>query len=135
MTEYTATVVEYFSQHYGSDFVVFQIFFEDFDPEKGGQSWSFQRALGADGTVESLSEEDEGVCIVKEIQQIVAYEEIDRFILERTRVACHFSDTFSQREGIDKLLIHLNISNAQWNELVSMARTVFRGREYFNVEM
>ncbi len=61
MTEFNANTVETFRNEFSNDFVVFNIFFEESDPEEGGKSWNFQRALGADGTVDSLGEDDDGV--------------------------------------------------------------------------
>lgn len=105
MTKFKATIVETFKNEFAEDSVVFNIFLEEFDPEEGGESWNFQRALGADGTLASLGEKDNGVCTVKEIQQVTLYEGIQKLELSRTQLFCLFDPDGSNETGIETLEI------------------------------
>jgi hypothetical protein len=131
MTKFEAKIVEVFKNEFTDDFVVFHLFFEEFDPEKGGQSWNFQRALGADGTVESLGEDDDGVCTVKEIQQVVVYEGIQSIELNRSNLICKFEPEVWNKAGTKGIDISFSISDELWEQLIEFGEMVFQGRGYF----
>jgi len=122
--EFTAAEVQAIRTEYSDDYVVYGIFFEESDPEQGGQSWNFQRALGADGTINSLGEEDEGVCVVKEVQRLVVQDGISQFILGRNKMECTFKDN-DQFDGIKGLIVNYMIDDNKWNELSNAADKVF----------
>ncbi len=131
MVAFKANTVDSFREEFTDDFVVFSIFFEESDPETGGESWNFQRALGLDGTVESLGEEDEGVCVVKEIQQETFYEDIKSIALSRNRLVCEFTAERSTRLGYGGLNIAFDLPDDKWERLVQMSEFVFLNRQYF----
>jgi hypothetical protein len=133
MTKFTANKVEVFREVFSDDFTVFSIFFEEFDPEEGGESWNFQRALGTDGKIESLGEDDDGVCTVKEIQQVTIYEGIQKVELSQTRLICEFDPETIKDTGTDALEINYEISGDTWDKLREMAALVFKKREYFKI--
>lgn len=132
-TKFTAKQVDSFKNVYADDFAVFNLFFEESDPEQGGESWNFQRALGTDGQLDSLGEEDEGVCTVKEIQQVVLYEEIDSIELSRNKLTCTFNTSAIPKAGIEVLEIEYDLDNSSWEKLKENAKLVFQGREYFKI--
>ena len=133
MTKFTANIVDAFKNEFTPEFVVFNLFFEESDPEEGGESWCFQRALGADGTLKSLEGDDDGVCTVKEIQQAILHEGIQKFELSRTQVVCVFEPNAVEETTTDSLEINYNIDDAQWTELKQMSALVFAGKDYFNI--
>ena len=133
MIEFEAKAVESFKNEFTKDFVVFNLFFEESDPETGGESWNFQRALGADGTVESLGEEDEGVCVAKEVQQQTFHEDIESVVLSRNRLVCEFSSQRAALLGFLGLDIAFHILDEEWERLVKMSESVFLNREYFRI--
>lgn len=131
MTEFSAKVVETFKNEFSDDFVVFNLFFEESDPKDGGESWNFQRALGADGTVESLGEYDDGVCTVKEIQLITLYEGIATIELHRNKFICIFEPDSVKEVKTDHLIINFELNNEQWEKLLEMTQYVFKNKDYF----
>ena len=133
MTKFIAHSVEAFENYYSEDFVVFNIFFEESDPEAGGQSWNLQRALGNDKTLDSLGEEDEGVCIVKEVQQVVLYEAIESAQLSRNRFVCIFDRVAAKKAGTGGIDVSFSIDDERWTKLKAMAELVFLGRNYFSL--
>ncbi len=133
MKKFKAKIVASFKEEFSDDFVVFNIFFEESNPEDGGESWNFQRALGADGSIESLGEEDDGVCTVKEIQQVTIYEGIESFILRRTSVVCVFQKDKHNETRTDGLEITFSINDKQWEKLKYFSSLVFLRRTYFKI--
>lgn len=133
MIRFTARVIDAFSEEFTDDFVVFSIFFEEYDPEEGGESWIFQRALGSDGTIKSLGEEDEGICVVKEIQQLTFYKGVEEVELSRNKFICKFDPKAIKETKIEGLEIDYNISDEQWAKLDRIARLVFIDRDFFRV--
>lgn len=131
MTKFTAKIVGAFKEEYSEDFAVFNIFFEEFSPEEGGESWTFQRALGANGTISSLGEEDEGVCIVKEIQQSTQYEGIMEVEISKNRFVCKFNSEAVEETKTEILEIDYVINDQQWKKLSDMAALVFINKDYF----
>ena len=133
MKKFTADIVETFKNEFTPEFVVFNLFFEESDPEEGGESWCFQRALGADGTLKSLEGDDDGVCTVKEIQQAILHEGIKKLDLSRTQLVCVFEPHAVEETGTEGLEISYQIDDDLWNELKDMSAMVFVGKEYFSV--
>ncbi|HKQ92257.1 MAG TPA: hypothetical protein VJZ77_16475 [Blastocatellia bacterium] len=119
-----ASLVAGEQEEYTSDFVVHGIYFGEGDPEQGGRHWNFTRNLG---------EDDEGVCTVKEIQQVTVYGGIIRFTLARDSVTCEFDEEAAEETGVRKLLIDYNIDDDTWRSLLKQAKFVFDGEEYFEV--
>jgi hypothetical protein len=121
---FKANLVSGDEEEYTPDFVVHGIYFGEGDPEGGGQHWNFTRSLGYD---------DDGVCTVKEIQQVTVYGGIVRFSLTRQSVTCEFDETTAKETGVRKLLIEYNIHDDTWQSLVKQAELVFDGQGYFEV--
>lgn len=119
-----ATLVAAEGEGYTSDFVVHGIYFGEGDPEQGGQHWNFTRSRG---------EDDDGVCTVKEIQQVTIYGGIVRFTLARDRVTCEFDEEEAKETGVRKLFIEYSINDDTWQSLVEQAKLVFDGEGYFEV--
>jgi len=111
-------------EQYTPNFVVHGIHFGEGDPERGGQHWNFTRNLG---------EDDDGVCIVKEIQQVTDYGGILRFTLTRHSMTCEFDEKTAKKTGVRKLHIEYSINEHAWQSLVKQAKFVFDGEEYFEV--
>jgi hypothetical protein len=109
---------------YTPEFVVHGIYFGEGDPEQEGQHWNFTRSLG---------EDDDGVCIVKEIQQVTVYGGIERFTLARDSVTCEFDEEAAKETGVRKLFIEYSINDDTWQSLVEQAKLVFDGEGYFEV--
>ena len=124
MIDFYANAVEAFSQKYTDDFIVHQIFFEESDPEAGGQSWNFSRSLG---------EDDDGVCTVKEIQQAVVYDGILKFQISRVRLACEFDGETARKTGTDRILIRYDLSDETWESVCALAKLVFSDKPYFSI--
>jgi len=134
MRKYTANLVDTFVEEFSEDFTVFSIFFEESDPDEGGESWNFQRALGADGKLESLGEDDDGVCVVKEIQQLTDYEVLEIVEISRNRFYCKFISEWAQRKNIEGLDISFEIDDEQWHRLLKISNLVFLNREYYHLK-
>jgi len=111
-------------EEYTPDFVVHGIYFGEGDPERGGQHWNFTRSSG---------EDDDGVCIVKAIQQVTVYGGIIRFTLTRHSMTCEFDEKTAKKTGVRKLHIEYSINEHAWQSLVKQAQFVFDGEEYFEV--
>ena len=131
MIKFKAITVEALCTKYSEDCAVFQIFFEEGNPENGAQSWNFQRALGSDGTIESFGEDDEGVCTVKEIQQLTFYEGISEFKIYKNHLYCIFDENAKQIVGADKIEIIYDLSEEEWIKLSNMAQIVFTNCNFF----
>ena len=131
MIKFKAKTVDSFREEFTDDSTVYSIFFEESDPETGGESWNFERALGPDGTIESLGEDDDGVCVVKEIQQETFYEDIKAIVLTRNRLVCEFTTERATRLGYDGLHISFDLPDDKWERLAQMSEFVFLNRQYF----
>jgi len=134
MKKFTAHLVEAFVEEFDEDYAVFNLLFEESDPDLGGESWNFQRALGADGTLESLGEDDDGVCIVKEIQQLTDYEKLEFVEITKNRFYCKFSAEWARKIKIDGLDISYEIDDAKWKVLLHIANLVFLNRNYYHLK-
>jgi len=119
-----ASVVAANEEEYTDDFTVHGIYFGEGDPENGGQHWNFTRTLGDD---------DDGVCTVKEIQQLPVYEGITRFEMSRTGLACVFDLQTAQKTGVACLTIAYQIDDVCWAGLCTQAKLVFTGKDYFTL--
>jgi hypothetical protein len=109
---------------YTPEFVVHGIYFGEGDPEQSGQHWNFTR---------SLDEDDDGVCTVKEIQEIVIYGGIIDFTLTRQSLVCEFDENTSRSTMTRRLVITYEIDDETWEALVKQARLVFDGESYFTL--
>jgi hypothetical protein len=121
--QFHADLVAGLQQEYTSDYVVYGIFFGEGDPEEGGQHWNFTR---------TLDDDDDGVCIVKEIQEITIYGGIENFTLTRPKLICEFNDATAQVTKTRKLIITFDIDDEAWTQLSMQARLVFSGESYFD---
>jgi hypothetical protein len=119
-----ADLVTACEEEYTPEFIVHGIYFGEGDPERGGQYWNFTRSLG---------EDDDGVCTVKEIQQVTIYGGIVRFALARHSATCEFDEKAAIETGVRKLIIEYSINDDSWQSLVNQAKIVFDGEEYFEI--
>jgi hypothetical protein len=108
-------------EEFTPDYSVHGIYFGEGDPEQGGQHWNFTRSL----------DDDNGVCIVKEPQEIVIYGGIVRVSLARHNLMCQFSEAAAQSTKVRTLLITFTIDGERWNALVEQALQVFDGESSF----
>ncbi|MDH5600189.1 MAG: Imm10 family immunity protein [Gammaproteobacteria bacterium] len=122
---YKADYVEAISEEFTPEFIVHGIHFGEGDPEQDGQHWNFTRTLETD---------DDGVCTVKEIQQVTIYGGIKKFVLSRNNLICEFDDKHSERTGVQKLSITFDISDEDWNKLLEKSNLVFSGESYYEVK-
>ena len=116
--------VETQNQEYTPDFTVVGIYFSENDELESGQHWNFTRGISS-----NEDEQDDGVCTVKEIQQVTLYRGIDRFQLERDKLICEFSDNAVKETKVKRLLIQFQLSDAEYTELVEMTKRVFQDDE------
>lgn len=105
------------------DFSVLGIHFAEGDPEVGGEHWSFSRASG----------DDEGVCVVKEIQQAVFYNGIAELSLSRGHLECAFDVNPVDSAGVSALSITFDVNDEKWEELSEAARRIFYEEGYANI--
>ncbi len=133
MIKFHANRVEAFRDEISDDFTVFNILFEESDPDLGGESWIFQRALGADGTIKSLGEEDDGVCVVKSVQQVTFSEGIRSIEISQNKFICEFDSVGRKGSKIDGLDISFYISEEEWVKIVQMAKLVFIEKPYVTI--
>jgi hypothetical protein len=119
---FEATTVTAQEGEHGADFVLHGIYFEASDPETGGQHWNFTRVLGS---------EDEGVCTVKEIQEVTVYHGIIKFELTRNSVGCEFNEVTAKETGVRRLKIGFRVNESTWSLLTEQARLVFKDEPYF----
>jgi hypothetical protein len=121
---FKADLVVSLEEKYTPDFVVHGIYFGEGDPEQDGQYWNFTRSLGDD---------DDGVCTVKEIQEVTVYGGIERFTLTRQSLLCEFDGQTAKETEVRQLLIEYSINENEWQSLVKQAKKVFDGEKYFEV--
>jgi len=119
---FNAELVAAQQEEFTADCIVHGIYFGTGDPEAGGQHWNFTRMLG---------EDDEGVCTVKEIQELTVYGGITAFTLSRTGLTCEFNDRTSRQTGTRRLEITFAVDDATWAELIGQSRHIFEGQLYF----
>ncbi|MEM8533743.1 MAG: hypothetical protein AAGF95_23065 [Chloroflexota bacterium] len=119
-----AAHVETQNQEYTPDFVVVGIYFSENDELERGQHWHFTRGISSDE-----HEQDDGVCTVKEIQEVTLYRGIARFQLERDKLMCEFSDDAVRETKVKRLLIQFQLHDVAYAELVEMTKSVFQDDE------
>jgi hypothetical protein len=105
------------------DSVFHGIYFGEGDPEQGGQHWNFSRILNG----------DDGVCIVREIQEVTVYGGIVSCRLTHQSFACEFNDETAQETQARRLFITFEIDDQTWKSLATQARLVFHGENYFDL--
>ena len=120
---FTAEMVAAEEDEFTPDFVVNGIYFGEGNPEQGGQHWNFTRSLN----------DDDGVCIVKEIQEVTVYGGIVRFTLSPHNLVCEFNEKTARATRTRRLLISFAIDDEMWKALVKQAKRVFEGEEYFEL--
>jgi hypothetical protein len=120
---FNAEMVAAHEEEFAPDFVVHGMYFGQGDPEQGGQHWNFTRSLN----------DDDGVCIVKEIQEVTVYGGIVSLKLTRRSLACAFSDTAARSTHTRGLLIAFEIDDKSWEALVKQAKLIFDGEGYFEL--
>jgi hypothetical protein len=120
---FRAEMVAGHEEEFTPDFVVHGIYFGEGDPEQGGQHWNFTRSLN----------DDDGICVVKEIQEVTEYGGIDRFKLTRRSLICDFNDAAAQSTRTRRLVITFEIDDETWEALVKQATLVFDGEAYFEL--
>lgn len=121
---FKAEFVEAVSEEFTPGYIVHGIYFGEGNPEQGGQHWNFTRTLETD---------DEGVCTVKEIQQVTIYGGIKRLTLNRDNLICEFDNKASENTDTKKLSIIYDIPDDKWLELRKKANLVFSGESYFEL--
>ncbi|HEX4949259.1 MAG TPA: hypothetical protein VFZ34_21465 [Blastocatellia bacterium] len=119
-----AEMVAGHEEGYTPEFAVHGIYFGEGDPEQGGQHWNFTRSLG---------EDDDGVCTVKEIQEVTIYGGIINFTLTRQSLACEFDEDAAHSTMTRRLFITYEIDDETWNSLVKQAKLIFEGESYFKL--
>lgn len=117
---FNAEMIAAHEEEFTPDFVVHGIYFGEGDPEQGGQHWNFTRSLN----------DDDGVCTVKEIQEVTIYGGIVSFKLTRRSLACEFSDAAARSTHTRRLLITFEIDDESWEALMRQAQLIFDGEGY-----
>lgn len=120
---FTAEMIAAEEEEFTPEFVVNGIYFGQGNPEQGGQHWNFTRSLT----------DDDGVCIVKEIQEVTVYGGIVRFRLSRHNLVCDFDEKTARATQTRRLVILFAIDDALWDALVKQALRVFDGETYFEL--
>lgn len=111
-------------EEYTPDCIVHGIYFGEGDPEQGGQHWNFTR---------SLDEDDDGICVVKEMQEVVFYEGIVNCSLSLHELVCDFDEAAAKEAGTRRLSISFELDDETWRSLVTQAKLVFEGKDYFRL--
>lgn len=122
--QFHADLVTAVEEEYTPDYIVHGIHFGEGDPEQGGQHWNFTR---------SLDEDDDGVCTVKEIQEVVVYGGIIACTLTRNNLTCEFDDATAQETMTHKLHLTFEIDDETWQAVTKQAALVFEGEDYFQL--
>ena len=124
--QFHAEMVEAQEVAYTPDFIVSGIYFGEGDPERGGQHWNFTGC--------SADDDNEGVCIVKEIQEVTVYSGIDLFILTRKSLTCNFNNETAKSTKTRRLLISYEINDETWEAVVKQSQKIFTGESYFHLQ-
>ncbi|MEZ5324863.1 MAG: hypothetical protein R3F19_07360 [Verrucomicrobiales bacterium] len=125
---FAAEVVEFIETGYTPDFTVIGFHLGEGDPEHGGEHWNFTQTIPPenDGNFE-------GVCTVKEIQQVTVYGGIERFSMWPNRLVCEFDEATAPKAGVKKLEISYAIDPEKWRKLSEIAMRVFDGESCFEL--
>ncbi|HEX9002235.1 MAG TPA: hypothetical protein VGB07_20170 [Blastocatellia bacterium] len=118
-----ADMVTAIEEKYTPDFIVHGIHFGEGDPEQDGQHWNFTRS----------SDKDDGVCTVKEIQELTVYGGIIACSLTRHYFSCEFDDGAVQKTMTHKLHITYELNDETWQAIMKQALLVFDGEDYFKI--
>ncbi|MEM1261418.1 MAG: hypothetical protein AAGH76_03400 [Pseudomonadota bacterium] len=124
---FAADVVELWETEYDQDSTVIGFHLGEGDPEKGGQHWNFTQFIPPE------TGEFEGVCIVKEIQEVTVYGGVRRFAMWADHLVCEFDDATSSKTGVVKLEISYSLSSSKQRDLFGMAARVFNGEGCFEI--
>lgn len=119
--------VEIIDNEFTPDFTVIGFHFGEGDPEHGGQHWNFTQSIPPEGG------DFDGVCTVKEIQQVTVYGGIRRFELWPDHLVCEFDERTSPLTGVEKLRISYTLPDEQWGKLAEMGKRVFENQTGFEV--
>jgi hypothetical protein len=122
---FNAELVAAQQEAFTADCIVHGIYFGTGDPEGGGQHWNFTRMAG---------EDDEGVCTVKEIQELTVYGGITSFTMSRTGLTCEFNASTARETGTRRLEITYAVDDATWTAMIEQSRHVFEGQLYFKLQ-
>jgi hypothetical protein len=120
---FTAELVAAEEDEFTPDYVVNGIYFGQGNPEQGGQHWNFTRSLN----------DDDGVCIVKEIQDVTVYGGIVHFTLSRHNLVCEFNEKTACATRTRRLLIAFAVDDEVWKALMKQAMRIFDGEAYFKL--
>ncbi len=115
-------------EDYGEDYTVYTLFFEERDPERGGECWQFQRALGADGRLAALGEEDEGVCVVRESHAFVGHDCLVAMTFDSRQLHCRFDPITARQLGFDGLDIRFQLEKEKWQQVHAWHQLIFQPR-------
>lgn len=122
---FTAEFVEAVEEEFSEDFKVVGIYFGEGDPAQGGQHWNFTQSISDD--------EDDGVCTTKEIQQFTVFGGIIEFTINSKHLTCKYDEKTSAETNVESLEIQFSLAPEKWSELSNMAKKVFVGTDYFNI--
>jgi hypothetical protein len=120
---FTAEMVAAEEEEFTPDFIVHGIYFGEGNPEQDGQHWNFTRSLN----------DDDGVCVVKEIQEVTVYGGIISVKLTRRSLTCEFDETTAKSTRTRRMTIEFAIDEETWEALVKQAELVFEGENYFEL--
>ena len=82
---------------------------------------------------EAMTDDDWGVCTVREIQQATIYGGIESFRLHRSGLECDFEASVAKETGYRRLRISFDIDEQKWRNIAATARVVFRECSYFTL--
>lgn len=123
--QFHAELVSGHEEEFTPDYIVYGIHFGEGDPEQGGQHWNFTR---------TLDDDDDGVCTVKEIQEVVVYGGIKKCTLTRQQFTCDFDEDTAQETSTRRLHVTYKIDDETWQALKTQAMKVFDGEGYFQLQ-
>lgn len=118
-----ADLVSAIEEEYTPDFKVHGIYFGEGSPEQGGQHWNFTRSF----------DDDDGVCTVKEIQEVTVYGGIISCVITRQALICEFDEEAAKETMIRKLHITFELDDETWKAVTNQALLVFDGEPYFQL--
>ncbi len=122
---FTAERVSTWVENFTETFRVHGVAFEAGDPDsEDGEGWNFSRS----------SEDDDGVCTVREIQRATLYDGIQDLHLSRTLLLCTFEPGSVDEAGCARLEIHLELDDETWEIIARMMSIVCAGKPFFRRE-
>lgn len=117
---FAATLAVAVSEDFGGGCVVHGLHFGGDDLEGGVPHWSFSRLVAAGAA--------DGVCTVREPQDLTFYDGIAEFRLGRDAVEVRFDAAGALQAGAEVLMIGLAVDEAAWAALADQAELAFAGR-------